>query len=813
MDQLRQDLSFALRALARKPLFLLVPVLSLALGIGANAAIFSGVNRLLLKPPEGIPNAGRMVEVGRARDGEGFDSFSYPDFLDLREGADPLEELAGFDMRMLTLSRGEAGERVFGMLVSANYFRTLGIQAAHGRTFLPEEDQGFDEHPVVVLSHALWSGRMGRDPDVLGATVFVNRQPYTVVGITPEGFRGHINMGNVDLYLPIMQHPSINEGRNNFDARNASWFQVLGLLGPGTSVEEADAAVATVMARLAEEYPDTNARRSAGVRAYGALPAAIRGPAGLFLGTLMAFVGLILLITCANVAGIFLARASARQKEISIRLALGSGRGRILRHFLTESLIVFFLGGAAGLLLAHWGLAAVSAMEIPAPFPVEIDLSPDGWVVAFSLVLTLGTGVIFGLIPARQAVAGGLLAGLKAEGVGRGSSGGRLRRGFVSAQVAASLTLLVASGLLLRALQEAGEMERGFEAEGAHLTFLELTNEGLSREEVEVFQGEVVRYFQEQPWVEEAALAIDLPLDLGSHGTGIRPEGWESPEGRESLGVGVNSVTPEYFSALRIPLVEGRFLAAGDLRDSEQVAVVSRTFARQVWPGESPLGRRFRWGTNDGTWVTIVGVVGDVKNQMLTDEPEPFVYRPLTQYRNSDTHLVVRSRLPTSQVGGEIHRGLRALDPNLSLAPVIELDRYTAVGILPQKIAGLLSTSLGILALLLSGMGVYGVMAFSVSRRTRELGIRAALGADPATVLRLVLAGAVRLAFPGILVGAILAAGVGLLLRNLLLGVSPVDPVALVAVALVVSAMVLAGTVVPARRAARVDPAEALRYD
>jgi predicted permease len=808
-----QDLRFAFRSLRKRPLLFLVPVLSLALGIGANTAIFTLVNSFLLTSPEGIPNADRMIEVGRGRDGRGFDSFSYPDFVDLRREAEPIQELAGYQMQMLTLSRGEAGERVFGMLVSANYFDILGIQPALGRAFLPEEDQEPDTHPVLVLSYAVWNSRMGGDPDVVGSTVYLNRRPYTVVGIAPEGFRGHIAVGDVDVYVPLMQHPSLNEGRDMFERRNASWFQVLGLLRPGATLQQADAAVKTVFGRLAEEYPETNARRTAAAQAYGALPAVIRGPAGAFLGILMAFVGLILLITCANVAGIFLARASGRTREISIRLSIGSSRGRLLRHFLTESLMVFSLGGCVGFLLALWGLNLLSTVEIPAPVPLQLGFSPDWRVVGFSLAVTLGAGLVFGLIPARQAVRQDLLTGLK-DGEGRrGSSEGRLRRAFVAAQIGASLVLLVAGGLLLRALQEAGEIEKGFQAEGAFLTFLDLSAEGLDSEEAGVFQEEAVAYFGNQPWTEGVALAIDLPLDLGSHGTGVLPEGWEPSENEPYLGVDFNAVTPGYFSTLQIPVLQGRTFGETDVAGAENVLVISRTFAEQVWPGESPLGRRVLWGASGEDWVTVIGVVENVHNQLLTDEPKPFAYRPLAQYPDPETQLVVRSGWGEAQVAQGIHDGLRSLDANLSLAPVIRLDRYTAVGILPQKVAGSVAAALGFLALLLSGMGVYGVMAFSVTRRTREMGIRAALGANPREVLRMVLGGAFRLALPGMAFGLLAAVGVGHLLRSLLLGVSPLDPWALGSVAAIVGGMVLAGTLVPARRAARVDPAEALRYD
>jgi predicted permease len=513
------------------------------------------------------------------------------------------------------------------------------------------------------------------------------------------------------------------------------------------------------------------------------------------------------------VAGIFLARASSRRKEIAIRLSIGSSRGRLVRHFMTESLIIFLLGGIGGVVLATWGLDALSSIEVPAPFPVRLDFSTDVRVLAFAAILTLGTGLIFGLLPARQALDLDLLATLKDEGGRPRSSEGRLRRGFVAAQISASLVLLVAAGLLLRALQHAGEIETGFQAEGAYLTFLDLGTEGLSSDEGRVFQDEILEYFTGQPWVEDVALAMDLPLDLSSNGTGVVPEGWEGTEDGDYVGVDFNAVSPGYFSAMRMPVLAGRVFDAGDRPGTEDVAVVSRTFAEEVWPRESALGRRVLWGTSGDRWLTVVGVVEDVQNQLLTDASKPFIYRSLGQYYRGDNHLVVRTQLPHAQVVEGIQQGLRSLDPNLSLSPVIGLDRYTGVGLLPQRAAGFLATGLGLLALVLSGMGVYGVMAYTVGRRTREMGIRAALGAEPGMVLRSVLAGAFRLALPGLVLGAIMAVGVGMLLRSLLLGVSPVDPAALLGVALAIVGMILAGTLAPARRAARIDPAEALRYD
>ncbi len=813
LDSTFQDIRLAVRSLRKRPLFLLVPVASLAIGVGANTAIFSAADHYLLRSPEGIPNADRVVEIGRGSEGHGFDSFSYPDFLDLREQAEPLEAVAGYEFRMLTLSEGGEGDRVFGMLVSANYFHVLGVEAERGRTFLPEEDQGLDEHPVAVLSYEYWQARLGGDPNVVGSTLLVSRKPYTVVGVLPASFQGHLTLARPMVYVPMVQYPSLSEGRNWFDSRGSSWFMVLGLLEPGATVDQADAAVSTVFQRLAEEYPETNARKTASARSYGVLPAFVRGPVMVFLATLMAFVGLLLLITCANVAGMFLARASARRKEIAIRVSMGSSRGRLLRYLLTESLVVFVLGGLGGVLLAAWGLDLLSGLELPGPFPIHLELALDGRVLVFASGVTLLTGLFFGLLPARQATELDLVGALKDEGSRARSREGRLRRGFVAAQVAASLVLLVAAGLLLRALQHAGRIERGFEAQGVYLTFLDLATEGFRAPEGSVFQDRILERFSALPWVESAALAIDLPLDLSSHGTSVRPEGWGGAQGQENLGVDFNYVSPDYFRTLQIPVEEGRGFSSMDREGSEPVAVVSREFAREVWPGQSPLGRRVLWGGSGDRWLTVVGVVSDVQNKLLTDDPKPFLYRPLAQSYDAEVHLLVRTRAPRALVVREAHQALRSLEPNLSLAPVFDLKGYTAVGLLPQRMAGILSTSLSLLALLLSGMGVYGVMAYTVSRRRREMGIRLALGAAPRRVLRSIVWGAFRMALPGLILGMILAGGVAVLLRSLLLGISPADPVALGSVTMVVTGMVLGGALIPAGRAARVDPAEALRHE
>lgn len=812
MEALLRDLRLALRQIARNPLFAGVAAVSLAVGVGASAAVFSTVNAVLLRPVAGVADPGTVVELGRTQGGRGFDTFTYPDFQDLRAQVAVFEDAAAYTFEIFSLARGGEGERITGMHVSPSYFGILGVAPAQGRFFTAEEDAPGSDPAVVVLGHDFWNDRLGGDESILGGTVEINRTPFTVVGIAPEGFHGHTLGFRPDVYVPIRSVPVLERGLDEFDSRWASWHMALARLTPGATAEEAETQVRGVYARLAEAYPETHADRSGRVVPLGLVPGAARGGVTGFVGVLMGMVILILLVTCANVAGMFVARAAGREKEIAVRLALGSGRGRLVRQLLTESLVVFVLGGAVGTALGLWLLGLAPVERLPVPIPVHLDLTPDPVVLLFSLATTLGTGVAFGLLPALRATRLELAHSLKEDG-GSQSRAGRLRRVFVAGQVGLSLVLLVAAGLLLRSLQHAASVESGFDPRDAYMTMIDLSVEGYEDAEGAVFQRRLVERLRVIPGVEGAALATDLPLDLGASETGAVPEGW-SGEGREGqLGVGFNYVSPGYFTALGIPVLEGRDFGPEEGVGTEPVVVVSRAFAQRVWPGEDVLGRRVlvRMPRIEEEWRTIVGVVEDVKNQVITETAAPFVYLPLWQaYRPSAT-VVLRAGGGMAAVAPALRQGILELDGSLALTPVIGLERYTALGILPQRVAAALTTALGLLALLLSGMGIYGVVAAAVAQRTREIGVRMALGAGRRRVLALVLRSGLRLAVPGLVVGGLAALALGRVLRFLLLGLSPADPWALGGVAVVLFVTVAVASMVPARRAAAVEPAEALR--
>lgn len=811
MDTLRQDLTYALRSLRKRPLFALVAILSLAVGVGAGTAVFSVVNTLVLQPVPGVDEMDRAVELGRTTEGRGFDNFAYPDFLDMREGIGALEEVAAWRTTQVSYSAGREGERMLAQLVSANYFEALGLRPALGREFLPEEDQGVGEHPVAVLDWRVWQDRFAGDPSILGTRINLNRQPYTVVGVAPREFAGQMPGMRPHFYAPFVQGPALSEDiyEESFTNRGSIWFRVVGRLAPGATVEQADAQARGLFRRLAEEYPETNARRGVSVIPLGPIPGGGREPVTGFLGLLGGLVGLVLVVTCANLAGMFLARSAARKQEIAVRLALGSGRGRLVRQLVTESLVVFVLGGIVGTALAYWTVGQFTITP-PGELPLQLNLRPDLGVLAFGLGLALVAGLASGLVPAFHASRPDLVPALKGES---GSGGGsRLRRFFVGAQVATSLVLLVGAALFLRSLQQADRVNAGFDPQGVYTTSLNLALEGYGREEGRAFFRRLTERLEGRPGVETAALSIDLPLDLGSHGTGVVTEEREGSDD-PYIGVDFNYVSPGYFRTMRIPVLRGRTFEDRDGPDAQGVAVVSRAGAEEIWPGEEALGQRMRFGSTDGPWVTVVGVVEDVKNQMITDRPEPFVYLPLSQAYDPAVNVLVRAAGERSRVAPLLRRAILAEDPSISLGSVLSVAQVTGLGTLPQKIGASLSSGLGVLALFLSALGIYGVVAFMVAQGTREIGVRMALGASRGRVLATVVRSALGLALPGLVVGGALAVALGRLMESLLLGVSPLDPAAYLGVVGVLLAMTLLAALVPARRASRIHPMEALRYE
>jgi len=815
MRTLLQDLRYGLRVLRKSPGFTLVAVVSLALGIGANTTIFSMANALLLRPlPVDEPE--RLVSLHSVNpDGSSFHTFSYPDYQDYREQTGVFEGLLVYTIDTYSLNADERTERVFGMLASGNFFDVMGVRPALGRFFTPDEDKAPRGEAVAVVSNGFWQRRFGSDPGVVGRELLFGGQPYTVVGVAPRGFTGTRVGFAPDVYLPMWSHGRSARGSEWLNDRRGGSLEIVGRLKRGVSVEQAQAQAGGVVARLAEAYPDSHRGKGVEVRRLGTGLGQFEAPVMGFMGVLSAVVGLVLLIACANVAGMALARSATRRKEVAIRLAVGARRSRIVRQLVTESVLLFLIGGAAGVLLAAWLADMLMAFKPPTPFPVELNFGLDWRVLVYALGLSLVTGVVFGLAPALQASRPDVIPSLKDES-GGGFRRSRLLNVFVAGQIAVSLVLLVCTGLFLRSLQNARSMDPGFNPDGVQLVGLDLRIQGYDEARGRRFYAELLERLRAAPGVESVTLARMIPLDGGNMEYGINVEGREPPEGRRSFSVDTNVVGSDYFKTLGIPVVRGRDFGPRDVKEAPRVAVINETMARHYWPNEDAVGRRFFIGSfSNGVPVEVVGVAKDGKYRTLGEDPRPYLYLSAEQDYGAYLTLHVRPRSAETAADAlaAVRRETAALDPNLPLLDVMPMTEAIGTSLLPIRMAATVAGVLGVVGLVLAGVGIFGVVSFSVVQRTREIGVRMALGAQTRDVLRLVIWQGMRLALAGVGVGLLLAVALSRVLAGLLYGVSPTDVSVFAGVSLLLAVAAFAASYIPARRATKVDPMVALRYE
>ena len=807
MDTLFQDLRFALRGLLRRPGFTAAVVATLALGIGANAAIFSVVNAVLLRPlPYADPE--RLVMVWGRYPDFGRTGTSLPDFTDWRNGTTgTFEEMAALHSAPFNLTGLGEPEQLKADRVSANFFRTLGVRPMLGRGFLPEEERTGGDDDVVVLSHGFWQRRFAGDAGVVGRSIQLSGRPYTVIGIAPQGFRF---LHDVDLWAPARIDTA-----SMMQRRRSEYLGVFGRLKPGVTVERAGSELAGVLERVAAEFPETNSRlQSEVVSMKEDLVGKVRPALLVFSGA----VGLVLLIACANVANLLLARAAAREREVAVRVALGAARGRLVRQLLTESVLIALVGAAVGLLIAVWAVSALRAGSPEGLLPRLGEVRVDPAVVAFSIALAIGTGLLFGLAPALRLASGTLHDSLK-EG-SRGAAGGaqtRFRNGLVLGEVAVAVVLLVGAGLLIRSFERLNRVDPGFKPERV-LTYgvvLPRSRYGEIAQLPPVYT-QLLERTRQIPGVQSVALSNDIPMQGAGYVTFAIEGRPQTTDGQVTEDVQPFSVTSDYFRTLGIPLRRGRLIEPQDVEGAPQVAVINEEMQRRYFVGRDPIGLRVTFGDpadTSSTWFTVVGVVGNVAQEGLTAKPYAQLYRPLMQAPQRGMWVTVRTAGEPSSVAGAARAALKAVDPDLPANDVRTMEDRISENIAQPRVSVALLGGFSSIALVLAAIGIYGVVSYTVVQRTREIGIRMALGARPEGVLRLVIGQGLVPVAAGVVLGLVLALAATRLMRSLLFGVSATDPLTFAFVALFLGLVALVATYFPARRATRVDPLEALRYE
>ncbi|MFW6078570.1 MAG: ABC transporter permease [Gemmatimonadota bacterium] len=801
MDTLIQDLRYAIRTLSRRPGFTVVAVLTLALGIGANTALFSVVDGVLLEPLP-YPESDRVAMIFMTRPESSAGNFSYANFEDTRERVRSLDAFAAWGAGAATLTGG-AGDaaRIDGARVTADFFRVFGVEPALGRTFVPEELTPGGE-PVVVLSHGLWRDRYGGDPGIVGRTVMLDGAAHTVVGVMPPGYAAPYDARIWRPFIPTTD-PVRRRAFHNIRA--------VGRLAADTDTEAADGELDGIMATLAEAHPDVNAGAGARVEP---LRDVIVDDVRSALLVLLGAVGFLLLIACANVANLFLARATSRRREIGIRAAMGAGRGRLVRQFLVESTLLAAVAGAAGVLLAAWGvdtLLVLGGEMIPRVEQVAVD----GRVLGVALALSLATGALFGLAPALRVSRERIVEVLR-SGWGQSADAGsrRLRAGLVVAEMALAVVLVCGAGLLLRSFVQLQGIDPGFRTErliGFELALPEARYEGSDR--VVAFYDELADRLEALPGVSAAGYALTPPVGGGGWSTTMRIEGRPVPES-EAPSVAFNVVSPGYFATLGTPVLRGREFDARDDADAPGVVLINRTAAERFWPGEDPVGRRINAGPNpDAPYATIAGVVDDVREGPLEREAGPTLYFPHAQEAFRSVAVIARTGTDPAAVLPSVRDAVAGLDPELPLLGLGTAEEQLSGAVAGPRFNMVILGTLAALALLLACIGIYGVLAYMVGRRTREIGVRIALGADRRDVVGLVVRDGLRLTALGLAIGLAGAVALGRLLSSLLFDVGPTDPATFAVVAGLVTITALAATWVPARRATRVDPIVALREE
>lgn len=820
MEHLWRDLGYTLRTCARKPGFTSAIVLTLALGIASNTAVFSVINAIFLRPLPGVAEPGRLVSLYRFQDGQLFDGLSYPDYRDYRDRSQSFLALAAHCPAAISFTYGGA-ERMIGDLVTGNYFSVLGVRPAAGRLLLQDDDSG------VVISYGLWNRKFGASPGAIGARIELNGDPFTIVGVAEPGFRGTMLALPLDLWVPLHNQPRLmpRMSRGVLENRAAGWLQLFGRLKPGVGLQSADAEIRTIAAQLALAYPVTNGKRTAGLSAGVGMDPDDRAEVGGLLALLSGAVALLLFTACANAAGMLLLRAIGRTREMAIRLALGATRGRILTQLLGEGLLLALVAAALGVLLAAWATQAIlAANQGAAPSVIRsAGAHVDATVLTFTILATAFTGLLVALAPMLQSLKVDLTSALKSGLPGSGIRGMRLRSVLVAGQVALSLVLLGAAGLLLGSLYSLVSANPGFDASHIAMATVDLSLQRYSEAQGQAFYAQLLDRLRGTPGVLAAGIATSVPPTEWPGAVSIFHPGEEPTQevlqGREfELGtrVNINQVSPDYFRTLGISILEGRDFTATDRAGGPGVVIVSQNLARRMWPGEDPIGKQIaypRWQGPPRPPFEVIGVAADVKHIALTRTAPLLLYVPASQEYTAAARVVVRTAADPAAGIAQIQRAVAATDKTVAVYAPQTGPEHSADTLWRQRMAAGWIAAFSLMALLLAAVGLYAIIAQSVVERTHELGIRMALGANPRRVAALVIRQGLFLALAGLLVGLPAALGFTRLIRGRLEGIAPADPWNLTAIVLLLLLVMLLACWIPARRAARIDPTEALRCE
>jgi putative ABC transport system permease protein len=802
MVTLVQDARYALRTLRRRPAFTIVSAVTLALGIGATAAIFGVIDGMLFRPLH-YPAPDQIVVVTGTRGSSLREAVAYPDFIDWRDQARSFQSLAVARWQSMNLTGREAPERLSGSFISASFFPMLGAEPIVGRVFLPDETEIGTARPVAVISEGVWRRQFGADAGIVGRAIVLNGQPFSVIGIIPSTFNF---FAGTDVYVPIAYYP--NAGGLT---RKDHSMTVIGRLRADMTVESAESEMRAIGSRLAERYPAENGGSGAHVESLHAmLIGDVRAPLYIVMGA----VALLLLIACANVANLQLSHAVARRREMSVRAALGAGRRRLARQLLTESVILSAIGAVLGILVAYGGVTVLIKI-IPIDLTFFSPISVDGRVMAFAALIAIATGIVFGLAPALHASRANLNDALATRAGGLVARVGRIEmRGvFVVAQIALSVVLLVAAGLLARTLVKLQQVDLGFDASNLLTMEFRLPAKKYTEpRQISDFFTRAIAEIRSVPGVTSAALARVVPLSGNSDARAYAVAGAPVPEkGRASI-LQLNTISPGYFRTVRIPLVAGRDVSDRDDAQAPSVVIVNETFARREWPNASALGQRIRFVDSDN-WLSVIGVARDAKIFGPTDEPRPQAYIPYMQAPQIFTSVVVRATSDPVPLGKAVREAIWRVDRDQPVWKIRTMQSLVDNALGSKRVLLGLVGAFATVAVLLAGVGIFGVMSFSVTQRTHEVGVRMALGAHGSEVLRLIVGQGLRLTFVALVIGLIAASGATRLLSSQLFGVTPSDPITFAAVPLVLGAVAVIACYLPARRASRLDPLVALRRE